>query len=78
VGGNRSSNGRGPNRIGYCKPLIVTHRSTLKDLERLATAAHLVGRDDECEAVTARAHEAFLARGDREGAARAAFWLGFL
>jgi hypothetical protein len=47
------------------------------DLERLAIAAHLLGRDDECEAFTARAHQAFLDRGDREGAARAAFWLGF-
>ena len=48
-----------------------------EDLERLAIAAHLVARDDECETVTARAHQAFLDRGDREGAARAAFWLGF-
>ena len=48
-----------------------------EDLERLAMAAHLVGRDDECETVTARAHQAFSDRGDREGAARAAFWLGF-
>ena len=48
-----------------------------EDLERLAIAAHLVGRDDECETVTARAHQAFLDRGDREGAARAAFWLAF-
>jgi DNA-binding CsgD family transcriptional regulator len=48
-----------------------------EDLERFAIAAYLVGRDDECEAVTARAHQAFLDRGDCEGAARAAFWLGF-
>lgn len=48
-----------------------------EDLERLAIAAYLVGRDDDCEACTARAHQAFLDRGDREGAARAAFWLGF-
>jgi DNA-binding CsgD family transcriptional regulator/tetratricopeptide (TPR) repeat protein len=48
-----------------------------EDLERLAIAAYLVGRDDECEAVTARAHQAFLDRADREGAARAAFWLGY-
>ena len=48
-----------------------------EDLERLAIAAYLVGRDDECETVTARAHQAFLDGGDREGAARAAFWLGF-
>jgi DNA-binding CsgD family transcriptional regulator len=47
------------------------------DLERLAIAAYLVGRDDECEAFTARAHQAFLDCGDREGAARAAFWFGF-
>jgi DNA-binding CsgD family transcriptional regulator len=47
------------------------------DLERLAIAAYLVGRDDDCEAFTARAHHAFLDRGDCEGAARAAFWLGF-
>ena len=48
-----------------------------EDLERLAIAAYLVGRDDECEAATARAHQAFLDGGDCEGAARAAFWLGF-
>jgi len=47
------------------------------DLERLAIAAYLVGRDDDCEAFTARAHQAFLDRGDWEGGARAAFWLGF-
>ena len=28
-----------------------------EDLERLAIAAYLVGRDDECETVTARAHQ---------------------
>ena len=48
-----------------------------EDLERLAIAAYLVGRDDECEAFTARAHQAFLDGEDCEAAARAAFWLGF-
>jgi DNA-binding CsgD family transcriptional regulator len=48
-----------------------------EDLERLAVAACLAGQDDDCEAFTARAHQRFLDRGDREGAARAAFWLGF-
>ena len=47
-----------------------------EDLERLATAAYLVGRDDECEAFWERAHHRFLERGDLEGAARSAFWLG--
>ena len=48
-----------------------------EDLERLAIAAYLVGRDDDCETFTARAHERFLEGGNYEGAARTAFWLGF-
>ena len=48
-----------------------------EDVERLAIAAYLIGHGDESEAFTARAHQSFLDRGDREGAARAAFWLGF-
>ena len=48
-----------------------------EDLERLAIAAYLMGLDDECETLTARAHQVFLGRGDREGASRAAFRLGF-
>jgi DNA-binding CsgD family transcriptional regulator/tetratricopeptide (TPR) repeat protein len=47
-----------------------------EDLERLATATYLMGREDESEAVWERAHRAFLERGDREGAARSAWWLG--
>jgi DNA-binding CsgD family transcriptional regulator len=52
-------------------------RLDAEDLERLAIAAYLVGQDDDCEAFTARAHQTFLDSGDQEGAARAAFWLGF-
>jgi DNA-binding NarL/FixJ family response regulator len=48
-----------------------------EDLERLAQAAYLIGRDRDCEEVLTRAHQAFLSRGDREGAARCAFWLAF-
>ncbi|MET0212737.1 MAG: response regulator transcription factor [Vicinamibacterales bacterium] len=48
-----------------------------EDLERLATAAYLIGRDDESESFRARAHQTFLARGDSEGAARSASWLAF-
>ena len=48
-----------------------------EDLERLATAAYLMGREVESEACRARAHQTFLDRGDREGAARSAFWLAF-
>src|ERR1700730_11968807 len=48
-----------------------------EDLERLAIAAHLIGRDAASSDAWARAHHAFLARGAAPGAARCAFWLGF-
>ncbi len=48
-----------------------------EDLERLAMAAYLMGRDPESEALKARAHQACLERGDQEGAARSACRLGF-
>jgi len=48
-----------------------------EDLERFATAAYLVGRDNDSEAFRARAHQTFVERGDQEGAARAAAWLAF-
>ena len=47
------------------------------DLERLAVAAHLVGEDDASGQAWERAHLACLAAGDKERAARCAFWLGF-
>ena len=46
-----------------------------EDLARLATAAHLTGRDAETGAIWTRAHQGFLERGDAPGAARAAFWI---
>jgi DNA-binding CsgD family transcriptional regulator len=46
-----------------------------EDLERFASAAYLMGREDESERVWERAHRAFYERGDREGAARSACWL---
>jgi DNA-binding CsgD family transcriptional regulator len=48
-----------------------------EDLERLATAAYLTGREAESEGFSARAHQAYLDRGDSEGAARSASWLAF-
>ncbi len=48
-----------------------------EDLERLAIAAHLVGRDAESTDAWTRAHHAFLAQGAAPGAARCAVWLGF-
>ena len=47
------------------------------DLERLATAAYLVGRDGESADLWTRAQQEFSRRGEPEAAARCAFWLGF-
>jgi DNA-binding CsgD family transcriptional regulator len=46
------------------------------DLERLATAAYMLGRDDEYVRAMERAHHARLDAGERLGAARCAFWIG--
>lgn len=48
-----------------------------EDLARLATAAYLLGYDDECTDTWARAHRELVSRGDPEGAVRCAFWLAF-
>ncbi|MGI9118930.1 MAG: DNA-binding response regulator, partial [Acidimicrobiales bacterium] len=49
-----------------------------EDLERLAMAAYLTGRAPDCEAAWSRANHELLDRGDVAGAARCAFWLGFV
>jgi DNA-binding CsgD family transcriptional regulator len=46
----------------------------VEDLERLAVAGYMVGRDDEFEAAWKRAHAERLRRGEPEPAARCAFW----
>ena len=46
------------------------------DLERLALAAYLVGKDQESADVWARAHHECLLRRDQARAARCAIWLG--
>jgi ATP/maltotriose-dependent transcriptional regulator MalT len=48
-----------------------------EDLERLATAAYLIGMDDDGADAGARAHHEFLRRGSVERAVRCAFWLAF-
>src|ERR1043165_3599039 len=47
------------------------------DLELLATAAYMLGRDDEWVAVHERAHRLRLEASEIEGAAHNAFWIGF-
>jgi DNA-binding NarL/FixJ family response regulator len=44
------------------------------DLERLAVAAYMVGRDRECDEAWTDAHHASVRRGEVERAARCAFW----
>jgi DNA-binding CsgD family transcriptional regulator len=48
-----------------------------EDLERLAMAAYLAGRDSESADIWARAYHELLRLGDEPRAARCAFWLGF-
>lgn len=60
--------------------LAASDRSTplgSDDLERLAMAAYLTGRDAESTEAWSRAHQAWLQRGDPGRAVRCAFWLGF-
>lgn len=47
------------------------------DLEGLAMATHLLGKEAETEEILARAHQRFLAEENPERAARCAFWLAF-
>jgi tetratricopeptide (TPR) repeat protein len=48
------------------------------DLERLATAAYMLGRDDEYVDRLERAHQLHLDAGDELRSARCAFWIGIL
>ncbi|MGH2598187.1 MAG: LuxR C-terminal-related transcriptional regulator [Dehalococcoidia bacterium] len=48
-----------------------------EDLERLAVAAHLVGKDEASAAAWERAHRQLLEQGDVVRAVRSAFWLVF-
>jgi DNA-binding CsgD family transcriptional regulator len=56
--------------------LSAADPETADDLERLATAAYMLGRDDEYVAALERAHHAHLERGEPLRAVRCAFWMG--
>ena len=49
-----------------------------EDLERLATAAYLIGRDEDSVDVWERAHHELVNRGDTQRAARCAGWIVFV
>lgn len=57
---------------------LLAPATEVEDLERLAVAAHLVGRDDDSERAWTRAHREHLLRGDTDAAVRCAFWLAIL
>jgi DNA-binding NarL/FixJ family response regulator len=48
------------------------------DLERLATAAYMLGREEDYLAALERAHGAYLAAGEAPPAARCAIWIGVM
>jgi len=48
-----------------------------EDLDRLATAAFLIGEDDASAEIRARAHASFIEHGDPVAAVRSAYWLFF-
>jgi DNA-binding CsgD family transcriptional regulator/tetratricopeptide (TPR) repeat protein len=48
-----------------------------EDLERLAVARYMIGRDEESQETWERAHHAWVRCGDPARAARCAFWLAF-
>jgi len=48
-----------------------------EDLERLATVAYLIGRDDDGTDIGTRAYQAYIRQGSTDRAARGAFWLAF-
>ena len=64
--------------IGTFTDLSAARRDSeldAEDLERLATASYMVGKDLECEEAWIAAHHAWLTRGDTERAAGCALWL---
>jgi len=75
----RDSFGRRAWSDAYSQLAAADHDAPLEaeDLERLATAAYLIGKDADSADIWARAHHELLSRGDSERAARCAFWLGF-
>ncbi len=57
---------------------LLAPATEVEDIERLAVAAHLAGRDDDSVHAWTRAHRERLRLGHTDAAVRCAFWLGFL
>jgi ATP/maltotriose-dependent transcriptional regulator MalT len=67
-------------RTAYAQLSAVDADGSLEpaDLERLAAAAYLVGRDDEAVALWTRVHQGSIERGDAQRAAYWGYWLAFI
>ncbi len=72
-----SVGGGGRTPTPSCRTPTTRPDSAPQNLERLAVAAYLTGRDGECDALRERGHRECLGRGEEVAAARCAFWLGF-
>jgi len=65
--------------LGFSHLSAVDREAPLEpeDLENLAVAANLIGKEAESADLLARAHREYLSRDDLQRAARCALWLGF-
>ncbi len=75
----RESFGRRAWGDAFTQLSVADHEAPLEpeDLELLATAAYLIGRDADSEHVWARAHHEHLSRGHPQRAVRCGLWLAF-
>jgi len=77
VEGGRAAFARGAWAEAYAQ-LTGSGCADADDLERLAVAAYLVGRDGECVQAWMRAHREWVHREEPGRAVRCAFWLGII
>ena len=66
---------RGGTPITRFSARIARHRSSADDLDRLAVAAYLTGRDREYQLILERLYRVHVEADERARAARCAFWL---
>ena len=66
----------GPRRTSFSRAHTSGSRSTRRDLELLATAVYMLGRDDDCVAWLEQAHQRHLEDGETLRAVRSAAWIG--
>jgi ATP/maltotriose-dependent transcriptional regulator MalT len=80
IGQGRSAFGRRQWRAAYAQLSAADREASLEpaDLECLATAAYLVGQDDEAVSLWTRVHHEWVERGNVERAAYWGYWLSLI